>query len=80
MSQEQRQAFAVAQNLRNLARLHAEAQRYPTALSLYDESVKWAKRANGFHDASDFIQILTRERAALRQQETMEQAAAIGGG
>lgn len=80
MSLQERQMFAVAQNLRNLARLHANTQRYHTALALYDESLKWARRANGLPNASDFIQVLTRERSAFRQQETMAQAAAIGGG
>lgn len=77
MSQQERQMFAVAQNLRSLARLHADAQRYPTALALYDESLKWAKRAEGLPHTSDFVQVLTREQSALRQQETMAQAAAV---
>ena len=68
--------FAVAQNLHSLARLHADAERYPTALALYDESLKWAKRAEGLPHASDFVQVLTRERSTVRQQETMAQAAA----
>ncbi len=50
-----------------------------TALALYDESLKWANRAEGLPNAGDFVQILTRERSCVRQQETMAQAAAIGG-
>ncbi len=70
--------FAVAQNLRNLARLHADAHRCHTALALYDASLKWAETANRSPNASDFIQVLRRERSALRQQETITQAAAVG--
>lgn len=77
MSQQKRQMFAVAQNLRSLARLHAGARRYPTALALYDESLKWARRAEGLLNAGDFVQVLTRERSTVRQQETMAQAAAV---
>ena len=77
MSQQKRQMFAVAQNLRSLARLHADAQRHSTALALYDESLNWAKRAAGLPNANDLIQVLTRERSTVRQQETMAQAADI---
>jgi hypothetical protein len=69
MSEGERQALAVAQNLRNLAMRYAENQQYSTALSLYDDSLNWATRANVLPEADDFIQVLRRERAALRGQD-----------
>ena len=72
MTGEERQALAVTQNLRGLARGCAERRQSDIALSLYRNALEWAKRAGKAEAASALTDQLLRERAALRQEQARQ--------
>lgn len=72
MSEQERQALAVAENLRSLARGYAERRQCAIGLSLYRNALEWAKRAGKTEAASALTDQLLRERAALRQEQARQ--------
>jgi hypothetical protein len=72
MREEERQALAVAENLRNLARGYTERRQCAIALSLYCSALEWVERAGKAEAASALTDQLLRERAALRQEQVRQ--------
>jgi hypothetical protein len=72
MREEERQALAVAENLRSLARGYAERRQCAIALSLYRNALEWAKRAGKAEAASALTDQLLREQSALRQEQARQ--------
>jgi hypothetical protein len=72
MTEEERQALAVAENLRSLARGYAERRQCAIALSLSCSALEWTKRAGEGIAAKALRDQLLRERAALRQEQARQ--------
>ena len=72
MSEEQRQALAVSENLRGLAKGYGERHQSAIALSLYGSALEWAKRAGKAETAKALTDQLLRERSALCQEQARQ--------
>ncbi len=72
MSEQERQALAVAANLQGLAKQYTEQGRDEIALALYRSAMEWAKRAGEGEAAGALTDQILRERAALRQEQARQ--------
>ena len=72
MTGEQRQALAVTQNLRGLARGCAERRQSDIALSLYGSALEWARKVGKAEPAKALIDQLLCEQSALRQEQARQ--------